>query len=208
MDMPIAVFDLDKTLMVRDCVVPFMRKVGGTVRLLSAVVAHAPGVASMAARRDRDGLKALFVREVFTGRSVAEVNDRGLDYASMIASAWVRQDVAERLRWHQEQDHVVLLVTASLAPYAEPLGDLLEVDGVLCTGLASHDGVLTGELDGPNCRGEEKVVRIRRWCQEAGMSSESVVFAYGDSSGDRSMLEMAQHGELVGRRDLERIPAW
>lgn len=204
MDVPIAVFDLDKTLTVRDCVVPFMLRSGRAPRVLSAVIARMPRIISMVIRRDRDALKALFVRIAFSGLSVEDVNDQGVEFADVIAASWMRHDVAERLRWHQDQDHVVLLVTASLAPYAEPLGDLLEVDGVLCTRLASVDGVYTGELDGSNCRGTEKVNRIRQWCIDSGISPESVQFAYGDSAGDGPMLALASHGVLVGRRDVGR----
>jgi phosphoserine phosphatase len=47
------------------------------------------------------------------------------------------------------------------------LGDLLEVDAVLCTRLQAEDGVYTGELQGKNCRGEEKVARLFDWCASA-----------------------------------------
>lgn len=207
MDVPVAVFDLDKTLTVRDCVFPFMRRVGGSARILSVVVTRAPQVIKGVMRRDRDFLKALFVRGVFEGLSVEEVDAEGVAFAHKVATSWMRPDVAARLRWHQDQDHVVLLVSASLAPYAEPLGELLELDGVLCTRIESVDGYFTGNLVGANCRGVEKVERIVEWCREAGVSPDSIQYAYGDSEGDRPMLAMAAHSEMVTKVDLEVAPA-
>lgn len=119
----------------------------------------------------------------------------------------MRADVAERLRWHQEQGHVVVLVSASLQPYLDVLGDLLEVDAVLCTRLQSIDGLYTGELLGKNCRGEEKVSRLHEWCVAANIPAESVKYAYGDSSGDHQMLFSVDNGVLVTSVDVSRVPA-
>ena len=157
--------------------------------------------------RDRDGLKALFVSATFTGKSVDEVAEIATFFASAIAENWMRADVAERLRWHQEQGHVVVLVSASLQPYLDVLGDLLEIDAVLCTRLQSVDGVYTGELLGKNCRGEEKVSRLHEWCVTANIPVESVKYAYGDSSGDHQMLLSVENGILVKSIEVSRVPA-
>ena len=58
------------------------------------------------------------------------------------------------------------------------------------------DDRLTGRLIGANCRGPEKVVRLREWRGEA----LAVAFAYGDSDGDREMLALAATPANVGRR--------
>ena len=157
----------------------------------------------MLATRDRDGLKAHVVREFLAGVPVEDVEAQGNAFAARVAAGWMRGDTARRLRSHQDAGHVVVLVSASLAPYLEPLGDILEVDAVLCTRLESRDGVLTGELDGPNCRGQEKVVRLARWAAEAGISGDGwLAHAYGDSAGDREMLAMAADGHDVSGMDL------
>src|SRR5581483_9290555 len=65
------------------------------------------------------------------------------------------------------------------------LGTRLEIDG---------DGRLTGRLDGPNCRGPEKVERLRAWL---GGDGDVTVHAYGDSAGDRQLWEFADHAYRV-----------
>jgi len=207
MEVTVAAFDVDNTLTVRDCVVPFMRKVAGTGSLVFSVARRPLEVLRLALSKNRDGLKALFVSASIAGRSVDDVSEISVHFASEIAEKWMRTDVCERLRWHQEQGHVVVLVSASLQPYLDVLGDLLEVDAVLCTRLQSEDGVYTGALLGRNCRGEEKVSRLREWCDAANIPFDAVKYAYGDSSGDHHMLMSVDNGLLVKSIEVSRVPA-
>jgi phosphatidylglycerophosphatase C len=80
------------------------------------------------------------------------------------------------------------IVTASpeilVAPFAETLG----ADGLIGTRLAfDGEDCFTGRLDGLNCRGPEKVARLRA----ALGPSVRLDAAYGDTDGDREMLRLA-----------------
>ena len=207
MNVTVAAFDVDDTLTVRDCVVPFMRSVAGTGRLMKVMLSNVGETIQNVRQRDRDALKAKFVSGIFSGRQAREIESLGIQFASKVADGWLRSDVAARMRWHQEQGHVVILVSASLGSYLHPLGDLLEVDAVLCTELEEVDGILTGKLEGKNCRGEEKASRIQKWCEGAGIDVEDLVYAYGDSSGDVQMLELFEFGTWVNMVDLEESAA-
>lgn len=206
MDVVVAAFDVDNTLTVRDCVVPFMQKVAGPVRFVSVCLSRPFFLAQLVLRRDRDAIKAHFVEKIFSGRNVEDVNGRGVQFASEVVSSWMRSDVAERMRWHQDQGHVVVLVSASLEPYLQPFGDLCEVDAVLCTRLEESQGVFTGKLLGNNCRGDEKVRRLHEWMNSAGLPLDSLMYAYGDSHGDDALLEAAEQGCLVKKAELSREP--
>lgn len=206
MEVTVAAFDVDNTLTVRDCVVPFTRRVAGTTTLLAAVVRRPLTVAKMVVKRDRDALKEFFVSVAFSQQSVEKVADISAVFASTVVEKWMRPDVAHRLRWHQEQGHVVVLVSASLHPYLEIVGDLLEVDAVLCTRLEAQDGVYTGSLSGPNRRGAEKVARLHAWCEMANIPTSSMKYAYGDSSGDHQMLLSVENGFNVKSLELTRVP--
>ena len=207
MNVTVAAFDVDDTLTVRDCVVPFMRSVAGAGRLMKVMLSNVGETIQNVRRRDREALKAKFVSGVFSGRQAREIESLGIQFASKVADGWLRSDVAARMRWHQEQGHVVILVSASLGSYLHPLGDLLEVDAVLCTELEEVDGILTGKLEGKNCRGEEKASRIQKWCEGAGIDVEDLVYAYGDSSGDVQMLELFALSTWVNKVDLEESAA-
>jgi len=197
-------FDLDKTLTIRDCVVPFMKTVAGRFRFWKTVVADSPEWIPALIRRDRDQVKQVFVRGVFAGCNSQEVAALGESFALRVSKSWMREDVCKVLRWHQSMGHVVVLTSASLAPYVKPLAALMEVEHALCTELETDGLSLTGEIIGANCRSEEKVRRLNAWANTHGIASEIpwLTYAYGDSNGDAHMLEMAKHGVRVGRSDV------
>ena len=142
-------------------------------------------------RRDRDRFKALAVHAVFTGHPIDDVERHADEFAAMLAADRLRDDVVARMRWHHEQGHAVVWVSASLAVYLRPLAHRLGIiEAVLGTELAvAPDGRCSGELQGPNCRGPEKVRRLHAWLDERyGARSAVELWAYGDSSGDRELL--------------------
>jgi phosphatidylglycerophosphatase C len=98
--------------------------------------------------------------------------------------------MARSLAWHRGQQHERILVSASLAVYLEPFGRLSGFDRVIATRLeVGEDGRLTGRIDGHNVRAAQKALRLAEV-----LGPEPVeVWAYGDSSGDREMLAMADH---------------
>lgn len=202
MNVTVAAFDVDNTLTVRDCVVPFMKSVGGVSKLSKVLLSDLGKTFQSIRRRDRDSLKMKFVEGVFSGADAREVESLGVQFASKVADKWLRSDVATRMRWHQEQGHVVILVSASLGAYLHPLGDLLEVDAVLCTELEEKNGLLTGKLVGQNCRGKEKALRVHKWCKDSGIAAEDLVYAYGDSSGDTELLKLFSEPTWVNDIDL------
>lgn len=191
----VAAFDVDGTLTHRDSFLPFLLRRAGA-RLPPAIARRLPALVRALARRDRDGLKQLACAS-FAGMSEASLRAQGAAYARALYDHRLREDILGRLRRHQELGHSVVLVSASLDVYLEPLGALLEVDGVVCTRLAvDEEGRLTGHLAGLNCRGPEKAVRLRAWLRDAGLA-DAELWAYGDSAGDDDMLALADHAVSV-----------
>lgn len=201
----VAAFDVDGTLTVRDCVRPFLELVGGRRRLVTSLVRR-PGASLLAGlRRDRDALKEIVVGGVLVGRSVTEIERLGGSFAAQVVTEMLRPDTLGRLRWHQEQGHRTVVVSASLRPYLDPLGVHLGVDAVLCTDVRAVDGRYTDRLDGVNCRAAEKAVRLRTWLDANGLSAARL-WAYGDSRGDRELLEMADHAIWVRAATVPVVP--
>lgn len=198
----VAAFDVDGTLTRRDCVVPFLRRVAGTTSLLGKLVRSVRRVAGAAARRDRDSMRAIATEAAFAGRRADDVGACGREFAREVHESWLRDEAVGWLRRHRERGDDVVLVSASYEVYLDPLGDLIGAAGVLGTRLEQdRDGVLTGRLEGPNCRGVEKVRRFHRWLDDhrGGRSAVRVV-AYGDSRGDRELLDDADEAIWVGGR--------
>jgi phosphatidylglycerophosphatase C len=198
----VAAFDFDGTLVSGDSLLPFLTRVRGRRAVASALAAHGPALAwALGGRGDRDVVKAAVLARVLRGLPAASVEALGVAYAGEL-SRRVRPEMLARIGWHRDQGHDVVMVSASLLVYLEPLGEMLGFDQVLATALeAGPDGLLTGRLVGGNVRGPEKAARLRAWLE--GESCE--LWAYGDSSGDHDMFGLAaSRAYLVGRRGIMR----
>lgn len=201
----IAVFDLDGTLTRRDTLLAFLRRVSGARRTVLALVAAGPRLAlsriGPAAGREAasHAAKEAVIGRLLAGRDLAALASEARAFAETVVAHDLRPDVVARVGHHRRAGHQLAMVTASPELYAGPIGELLGFDVVLGTRLETNaEGALTGRLQGSNCRGTEKVERLRDW---AG-TGEIFVHAYGDSAGDRRLLESADTAVTVGRRRL------
>jgi phosphoserine phosphatase len=59
---------------------------------------------------------------------------------------------------------------------------------LISTRLETNNGKLTGRIEGKNCRGIEKVRRIK---MQYKLDEYDEIYAYGDTKGDKPMLGLA-----------------
>jgi phosphatidylglycerophosphatase C len=189
----VAAFDFDGTLTRRDTLLPFLASVAGWTRVAAALPAAAPRL------RDRDSAKRILLERVIGGRTHDELRAAGERYGTTLARNAVTPVMRERVAWHQQEGHEIVIVSATLDVYLDAAARELAVEHVLCTHLAvGDDGRCSGRLAGANCRGIEKAERLRTFLGNDG-ADDTVVWAYGNSAGDREMLALAQHPVHVRR---------
>lgn len=205
----VAAFDLDGTLSKRDTLLPFLRGLCGNLALLQAVVAVGGPLATALVRNvnsQRGEIKDQLFSHLVDGMTATDITVAGQRFAHHVAaSTGLRPSIYQRWRHHLAAGHDVVIISASLEIYVNPLAHLLGGKAGLGTRLEVRpDGTLTGHIDGANCRGEEKVRRLEAWLAATapdGSDPDDVeVFAYGDSSGDDALLRRADHPTKVGRR--------
>ena len=198
----VAAFDFDDTLIDGDSFLPFLSLAVGRARLGRALTTLGPRIAAaLLGVGARDAAKAALVGRLLTGFPATQLAEIGQSYARVLADR-LRPDIAQIIEWHRGQGHRLVIISASLTVYLEPLAEIRHFDKVLATGLeVGTDGLLTGRLLGANVRGREKVVRLSEWL--AGDSCR--IWAYGNRGGDRFLLSAADHGYLVRRR---RVTEW
>jgi len=197
----VAAFDFDGTLTHKDSLGPFLELVCGRAQVYRELARRFPVLAGVAVGLgDRDAEKARLVGRLLAGRPADAVRASGGEYArGLTESDALRPEMLERVAWHRAEGHEIVIVSASLDAYLEPLAPMLGIDAVVCTRLGvASDGRLDGRLDGGNVRGPEKVRRVRDWLGDADVE----LWAYGDSAGDRELLDWADHPLKVGRRGV------
>ncbi len=140
-------------------------------------------------RPDRGRLKAAATRRFLAGVSQSAIEADAQRFATRFAPALFRPDAMRAWRRWQARGARLVIVTASpeivIAPFARGLGATRLIGTRLAVDAA---GRLTGAFEGVNCRGEEKVIRLR----EAFGQDLCLEAAYGDTSGDTEMLALAE----------------
>jgi HAD superfamily hydrolase (TIGR01490 family) len=195
----VAAFDFDGTITRRDSTLAFCLASVRPWRLAAGVLLRSPwlagfGLGLVPRQRAKEALLTAFFRGVEEG----ELRRRAETWAVRELPRLVQPAALARIRWHQARGHRVVLVSASLEVILEPWARTVGIDDVLASRLERRDGRLTGRLDGGNCRGQVKVDRLRALVGDlAGVE----LFAYGDSRGDRELLDAAQHPAYRPFRD-------
>jgi len=194
----IVAFDFDGTLTIRDSFTEFLRWRAGPGAWALGLVKLAPAVAAYARDRDRGRIKAASVKEFLLGVSRQTLETEAAAFAEEIWPRFMRPDALEVWNdWGQRGAHRVIVTaspTTTVAPFARKLG----AEALLGTEFVFNaDDRITGDFAGPNCRGEEKVRRLKA----AYGDDMTLIAAYGDTSGDTEMLAMAQQpGFRIFRR--------
>jgi phosphatidylglycerophosphatase C len=184
-----AAFDFDGTLVEGTSFPKFLIRLLGRRRFGMALVQAGPSMLAGYCRSGRDGSKAALLIRAVRGVSANRAGKVGEAFALELTDR-VRPEMIPSLRWHDDHHHRRILVSASLAHYLEPFGRLNGFDQVIATRLeVGPDDRLTGHIDGTNVRGAQKATLLA----EALGPGPVELWAYGDSSGDREMLAMAQH---------------
>jgi phosphatidylglycerophosphatase C len=203
-DAPIVAFDFDGTLTRRDTLLPFLIEAFGPVTVARAAARHSVTLARVATGRgDRDLAKAAFLATVLTGVAEDRIAIAAHRHTSTTIAQRLRPDTVARLRWHRTQGHHVVVVSASPEVIVRPVVTALGAHEVLATKLEIDDeGRLTGRIVGGNVRGHAK----SRVLRERYGDDLRLEWAYGDSSGDDQLLELAANPVRVRRVRLSAAP--
>jgi HAD superfamily hydrolase (TIGR01490 family) len=118
----------------------------------------------------------------------AEAGALAREFTESLLRPKILPQALEQIDRHKADGHEIVLLSASLDVYLEFLAQLLGAGTLICTKLLKQDGFLTGELQGPNCKGPEKLRRLLARYGEKNIDW-SRSYAYSDSSTDVPLLE-------------------
>lgn len=191
----IALFDFDGTITIKDTFIEFALFTRGKGEFIKAIlrnihklVAWKLGIISNSQAKE-----ALFCT-LYKGWSYVTFNEKCREFNERIREI-LNPDTVDVLLQFTHQDFTIGIVTASIENWVLPWSEQNKVNFVLGTKVEiDENGILTGKFSTPNCHGPEKVNRIRKRIPNL---SEYEIWAYGDSSGDREMLEIADHKHWV-----------
>jgi HAD superfamily hydrolase (TIGR01490 family) len=188
--MIVAVFDVDHTLIPGDSLKRFAWYIltRGDVKyrylpgFSITMFKYGLGLASA------EVLKTALLRALLCGTRLAQAQEQAAQFTRECLIGNVYQKATERIKWHKERNHRIVLLSASPEIYLKKFASLIGADTLICTRLVARDGCLTGELAGENCKGEEKLKRLSSEATLRGADWDAS-YGYGNSAEDIPFLQ-------------------
>lgn len=186
----IAFFDFDGTVTRKDTLFEIVRYSKGNAALYGGLLALSPALALMKLKvLSNEKVKQLFLQYFFSNTPEQQFREKCASFCRERLPSLVREDALQAIKEHQAQGHRVAVVTASAQEWVQPWCTALGIE-CIATRLEIKNARITGRIDGENCNGEEKVRRIE---EKFSLPLYENIYAYGDTSGDKPMLQIASH---------------
>jgi phosphatidylglycerophosphatase C len=197
----VAAFDLDGTLTRGGSVLRFLVATVGARRVLGALPRVLPSLVAGAllGGEHADRAKEALFERTLAGLEARWVAERAASFGRAHLATRARIEMCRILECHRKRGDRVVIVTASPACYVQTVASILGAEAVATELEVDRDGRLTGRYRGRNCRGAQKVRRLFELLADERGGPRPFIVAYGNSLGDRELLEAADLGLNAGR---------
>ena len=191
----IAVFDLDGTLTTKDTLLEFIKFACGVPRLYWGFLLFCPILILMKLHLFPNWkAKQMIFSHFFKGWEYNDFKAKGQLFANEIEKMENRK-MLEKLNGHLNHSDVVYVISASIFEWVQPWCEKIGVSRVLATQIeVDANGIISGRFATKNCYGKEKV---RRLLEVEPERRSYILYAYGDSRGDKEMIAFSDYGSEV-----------
>lgn len=199
----LALFDFDGTLIKGDSLWHFLGHTHGPLHRLLGLIPLLPRLLfSYLLPARLDAAKEKLLARFYGGMHKETLEDYGESFARDVLPALTQETVLNRLLWHKQQGHRVLVVSASPELWILPWCRLHGLEG-LATRFSYSQNIFSGFFSGKNCNREEKTRRVLEYIPDWRRYS---IFVYGDSDGDTDMFRLGNAAAVrVTRGHLNQI---
>ena len=186
--MSIAVFDVDGTLIRGNSLILAARKSNNLIELIWLFINIIPSlIAWKIGFITTKRIKEIFIKKAkICNKYNYELSQSNDEWLLIDLKKKIRKDALKRLNMHKKKGDIIILCSASLNMILEPLAKSLNVD-LICTNLLKVENQWIAKINGDNCKGSEKLKRLK----EIYGSIENELEVYGDSLGDKEILNAA-----------------
>jgi phosphatidylglycerophosphatase C len=193
----LVLFDFDGTLTTRDTLFEFCRFYAGGFKFACGLLILLPVLVGQRLKLiPAQRAKEIFLKHFIGGITTTLFNEVCQRFASHLPNI-IRSKAILAIEEYRKQNVTMFIVSASPENWIIPWSKQYGIE-VVATQLQVVNGSVTGKILGKNCNGIEKVNRIK---EILTVSDYSQISAYGDSSGDLPMLNLAHRKFFKPFRD-------
>ncbi|WP_291493054.1 HAD-IB family hydrolase [Desulfurella sp.] len=186
--MNLALFDFDGTISTKDSTIEFTKYLKSKRDLLKGAIKLLPQIVLYKLNLYNDqALKESFIEYFFRGIDEEFFKSKAQDFSLNILPKLIRSVALDKINWHKTQKDRVIIISASFECILKPWCDKNNLE-LIATKLEFINHIVTGKLLTKNCKGKEKVNRIKELLD---LNDYQLIYAYGDSRGDKEMLKLA-----------------
>lgn len=190
----IAAFDFDGTITTKDTLFDFIEFYVGKKKLLTGLFILSPLLISYKLGFIKNDIaKQRLFAHFFKNKNIEEFNRTCQNYIPRIEKI-ARAEIIDKIRWHQNQGHLVIIISASISNWIQPWANKIGIDNIIATEISIKNNRIKGIFSTPNCYGQEKVNRLLKLFPNR---DEYTLYAYGDSLGDKELFSIANHINLI-----------
>jgi len=194
----IALFDFDGTITTDDSLIKFIRFVVGDTKFIWGMIVLSSMLTAYKLKLIPNyKAKQYILSYFFKGMSEEKFMQVSNEYSLKHIKTILRPKAMEKIKWHKEQGHKIVIVSASIECWLKPFCDEKNLD-LIATKLEIKDGVVTGKFLTKNCYGIEKANRVK---EAYNLNDHDYIYAYGDTRGDKELLALADESFYKPFRD-------
>lgn len=185
----IAAFDFDGTISRKDTLIEFLRFAGGDVRFYAVFALYSPLLVLMKLKLySNQKTKEKIFAHYFKDMPIEQFDDLCRRFFEQKEQSLIYAEAKAQITKHKAQGDEVVIISASIENWVRHFAEALKADKLLATQVEVQNGKLTGHFLTSNCYGKEKVNRLLSAYPER---ESYYLIAYGDSRGDRELLQFA-----------------
>ena len=194
-DRTLAVFDFDGTITRKDSFIEFIKFSCGKTMFFFGFFIHLHLLVLMKLHLYPNWkCKQKIFSWFFSGKTYSDFVIMGERF-SQSSPCLFNKHTLQLIKSHQTKGDSLYVISASIEEWVRPICNNLGITNVIGTKVEVNDeGKLTGHFITKNCYGQEKV---RRLLENEPKRQDYYLYAYGDSRGDKEMLDFADRGVLL-----------
>ena len=183
----LAIFDFDGTITTTDSLMAFMRHSVSPAGFALSMLRSSPFFIAFATGiQERHVAKEKVFSTFYKGWRLQNFQEAARGFTESGLKPLLRSAAMEKLRWHTQQNHQLILLSASPDLILRPFCDENNMR-LISTKVDVQQGQLTGKFASLNCHGTEKVRRLR---DELDLDQFDYIYGYGDTKHDRPFLDL------------------
>jgi HAD superfamily hydrolase (TIGR01490 family) len=188
----ISAFDFDGTITRKDTLIEFIKFSKGNFRFYLGFLLFSPLLIALKLKLYPNWKAKEHVFSYFyKGIPIEKFNDWCSKF-SLIINKISRYKAVEELNFQKKQGNKIIIISASIENWIKPWAEKTGIDTVLATKIETDENsLLTGKFLTKNCYGQEKVNRLLGIFPNR---NEYRLVAYGDSRGDKELIDFADEG--------------